>query len=197
MDVVPRMTAQEIDTEIVDAAAHLFARHGFRQTSVQAVADEVGYSKAGLLHRFGTKESLWEAVIADVLVQADAVVALATELPAGRERDLAAIEALLDLTRRRTGFIPFVFSLLTSSPLAALDDPASGQSEDAAALHEVASRALAAFGVGLETVGRREIRVVGALGSLAVTSLALDRHPGARQHAVDAAMGALGHPTPD
>ena len=58
-----RPTRQEIDDEIVERAAALFARYGFRETSVQRIADAVGYSKTGLLHRFPTKEALQDAVI--------------------------------------------------------------------------------------------------------------------------------------
>ena len=58
-----RPTRQEIDDEIVERAAALFARYGFQETSLQRIADAVGYSKTGLLHRFPTKEALQDAVI--------------------------------------------------------------------------------------------------------------------------------------
>lgn len=184
---VPRQTKEEIDAEIVDAAATLFARFGFRQTSVQAIADEVGYSKAGLLHRFQTKEALWDAVIDDVRTQADAVVDEVSRIEPGPSRDRAAVEALIELTARRSGFIPLVFSMLTTPD----DDPY------AASLEEIATRALAPFGVSLEDAAEpseRTVRVLGALGAVAITALALEQHPSARQFAVDAALGALGAP---
>ncbi len=56
-----RPTRQEIDDEIVER--RLFARYGFQETSLQRIADAVGYSKTGLLHRFPTKEALQDAVI--------------------------------------------------------------------------------------------------------------------------------------
>lgn len=61
-----RQTASEIDHAILDVAASIFAVHGFAHTSVQQIADAVGYSKPGLLHRFGSKEALYHAVLAEV-----------------------------------------------------------------------------------------------------------------------------------
>lgn len=48
---------------IVDAALSLFARHGYRGTSVQAVAREVGVTDAGVLYHFKTKADLLLAVL--------------------------------------------------------------------------------------------------------------------------------------
>ena len=44
-----RQSAAEIDHAILDVAAGMFATHGFAHTSVQQIADAVGYSKPGLL----------------------------------------------------------------------------------------------------------------------------------------------------
>ncbi len=43
-----RQSAAEIDHAILDVAAGIFAVHGFAHTSVQQIADAVGYSKPGL-----------------------------------------------------------------------------------------------------------------------------------------------------
>lgn len=61
-----RPTAGEIDAAILDTAAEVFARHGYAGTSVQQVADAVGYSKTGLLRRFASKQALYDAVLAHV-----------------------------------------------------------------------------------------------------------------------------------
>ena len=61
-----RQTAAEIDHAILDVAAGIFATFGFAHTSVQQIADAVGYSKPGLLHRFGSKEELHRAVLSEV-----------------------------------------------------------------------------------------------------------------------------------
>jgi AcrR family transcriptional regulator len=48
---------------IVDAATEAFARTGFEGASVLEIAAEVGISRAGLLHHFGSKEELLTAVL--------------------------------------------------------------------------------------------------------------------------------------
>ena len=58
-----RQTPERLDAAILDTAAEVFARHGFTSTSVQQVADAVGYSKTGLLRRFPSKQALYEAVL--------------------------------------------------------------------------------------------------------------------------------------
>ena len=48
---------------IVDAALELFASRGFRGTGLAAVAEAVGITPGAILHHFGSKERLLEAVI--------------------------------------------------------------------------------------------------------------------------------------
>lgn len=61
-----RQSPAQIDHAILDVAAGIFATHGFAHSSVQQIADAVGYSKPGLLHRFGSKEALHRAVLVEV-----------------------------------------------------------------------------------------------------------------------------------
>lgn len=49
---------------IIDAALALFATHGYRGTSVEAVAARVGVTDAGVLYHFKTKADLLLAVLA-------------------------------------------------------------------------------------------------------------------------------------
>lgn len=48
---------------VLQASRKLFSRHGFRGTSLAAIADEVGITDAGLLYHFPTKKDLLLAVI--------------------------------------------------------------------------------------------------------------------------------------
>ncbi|MEY2425514.1 MAG: hypothetical protein QOI61_1086 [Actinomycetota bacterium] len=48
---------------IVEAALALFATHGYRGTSVEAVAEKVGISDAGVLYHFNSKADLLLAVL--------------------------------------------------------------------------------------------------------------------------------------
>lgn len=61
-----RPSPEQLDAAILDAAAEVFARHGFAGTSVQQVADTVGYSKTGLLRRFPSKQALYDGVLGHV-----------------------------------------------------------------------------------------------------------------------------------
>jgi AcrR family transcriptional regulator len=49
--------------EILRAALEVIARQGYRKTSTRELAAAVGLSEAGLLHYFGSKDKLFEAVL--------------------------------------------------------------------------------------------------------------------------------------
>lgn len=48
---------------IVEAAMELFGERGFRGTGIAAVAERAGLTPSGVLHHFGTKEGLLQAVV--------------------------------------------------------------------------------------------------------------------------------------
>lgn len=191
-----------IDVDIVDRAAGLFARHGFEQTSVQAVADAVGLSKAGLLHHFPTKDALRRAVREHAEARGDDVVTRVAHISPGPERDHRTIEALVDVAAAHPGLVSFLLA-----PLSSGDDrpeqPDCAGAEDQAG---VVSRVFEAFGLSVEpdpleddAVFERRIRVGGALASLAILSLSLSAadRPGAfRTHVISTSYDALGHPRP-
>ncbi|KUL22977.1 TetR/AcrR family transcriptional regulator [Actinoplanes awajinensis] len=202
---MPRPTKQQIDDEILDAAASLFARHGFRETSVQRIADAVGYSKTGLLHRFPTKEALQEAVVGRCVGQIREIASLAAPLPPGPERDRSVIGGMAQLALGQPGVVALMLSCLLAAP----------ESEFGAALHVIGEEVAAAFGdqpfatetgefaltpvvLGGQPLAdpRRAIRVTGALGALAVASVAMRDcfTPDAVTTLVDVAYDALGHP---
>src|SRR5215212_286207 len=91
---VARPFRQQIDETILDAAAALFARHGFEQTSLKALADAVGLSKAGLLHHFPSKDALFEAAWRHSHVLSRQVVEQVSPMPAGPARERRALELL-------------------------------------------------------------------------------------------------------
>jgi AcrR family transcriptional regulator len=65
----PHASAERIERgrlrrlQIVETATALFASAGYRGTGIAGIAAEVGVTQAGLLHHFGTKENLLEAVV--------------------------------------------------------------------------------------------------------------------------------------
>jgi AcrR family transcriptional regulator len=92
---MPRPTKSEIDAEIIDKAAGLFARHGFDRTSIQQIADALGYSKAGLLHHYASKKLLYEAVLETHEALVDEMLTELEPIPAGIARDRAFAESAI------------------------------------------------------------------------------------------------------
>jgi AcrR family transcriptional regulator len=181
---------QQVDEGILDRAAALFARRGFTKTSVQDVADAVGLSKAGLLHHYPSKDALHEAVLAQAETLGARVLEQVGHLPLGAARDRRAVEVLVDVALAHPGVVALLLAPATQ------DEPGAERSltDGAGAL------ALAAFGVDAETTDpERCVRVVGALGALAVLTLAArqaDRTLAWRPHVVGTCFDALGHRRP-
>ena len=185
---MPRQTRQELDDEIIDAAATLFARHGFRETSVQRIADAVGFSKTGLLHRYPSKEALQHAVLDRCVAELRAIGATVADLPPGRARDRAVIDALVELTLRRPGFVALLLSIVSS-----LDAGDAGPHVEA-----IGAIVFTAFATVPDDDLARTIRIVGALGALAVAAVSCREHPAGEVRQLLAAVSydALGHPRP-
>lgn len=182
---MPRPTKEQIDDEILEAAATLFARHGFKETSVQRIADAVGYSKTGLLHRYPSKEALQRAVIARALDEIRAIGASLAGRPDGPARDREVVTGVATLALKAPGTVALLLSGLMSA-----DDDEIGQ-----ALDELAGLIFELFRVDPESDGPRCIRVIGALGALAVAAVALQEKPatGTLDDLIDVGYDALGH----
>lgn len=170
-------------TAIIDAASSLFARHGFARTSVQAVAEASGYSKAGLLHHYPTKMALYTAAIDECEAQISAVHDRVAALPVGCDRDERTVELLVDLSLARPGLA----SLLLSTILPNGD-------EEAPELDRLADILFSAFGSEGDSDSRR-LRVTGALVALGVLSLEArrcDRASQWRNEIIGTSIDALG-----
>jgi AcrR family transcriptional regulator len=103
-----RQSAAEIDHAILDVAAAIFATHGFAHASLQQIADAVGYSKPGLLHRFGSKEALHQAVLAEV----DATAHDLTDCALGQRDPTGRVAAVLELLVRKALARPGMVQLM-------------------------------------------------------------------------------------
>lgn len=185
---MPRQTRQQIDDEIIDRAATLFARHGLQETSVQRIADEVGYSKGGLLRHYPSKEALQEAVVGRCLSEILEITDQVAGQAPGPQRDTAALTGLARLAMRRPGFVALMLSCLLHAPA----DSA------VAALQPIADAILRAFAVTAETDLDRVVRVTGALGAVAVARIGLCEHlpADALGALVDLGLRAMGHTVP-
>ncbi|MEV6424886.1 helix-turn-helix domain-containing protein [Streptomyces sp. NPDC051662] len=94
---MPRLTGAQLHEEIIAVAARLFSEKGYAATSVQQVADEMGYSKSGLLHHFSSKQQLLAAVIREPLRKLDHLDKVAAQMPQGREREAFTTAALVEI----------------------------------------------------------------------------------------------------
>jgi AcrR family transcriptional regulator len=187
---VTRAFRQQADEQIVDRAAALFARRGFRGTSVQAVADAVGLSKAGLLHHFPSKDTLREAVLVEARALAQQALDAVGDMPLGVARDRRAVEIVVDVALAHPGLVALLLAPVTQVGT----EPADPE------LQAGADAALRAFGVDPATAEpERLVRVAGALAAVAV--LALGAHQAGqtvawRSHVIATSFDALGHPRP-
>jgi AcrR family transcriptional regulator len=153
-----RPSSEEIDERILDVAAALFAQFGYAQASVQRIADETGYSKTGLLHRFGSKEQLRDAVRETCLATLAETFSRVRRQRPGPARDRETVAALVDLAIQRPGLIALLLSGV-SQP----------KTDDSAWVHhEVAALVDTAFGLDDTSPLSRRMRVVGCLGALGV-----------------------------
>ena len=184
---MPRQPKVGVDERILDAAAALFARHGFEQTSLKSLADAVGLSKAGLLHHFPSKETLFDAARGLVGELGLRILDQVAPLPPGPARDKRALELLTDVALDRPGLISLAFSVTSGpAPDARIDDAA----DDHAHVFDIFAVDPAAGD------DARLVRVIGSLSALAVLSLAASQRgekTSWRPLIVATCFDALGH----
>lgn len=149
---VVRQTREQIDSAIIDSAAEIFATFGFAGTSVQQIADAVGYSKTGLLHRFPSKKVLHDAVVAEAGERVDSVIARASDIPDGSDRR----ERIMELFAGEVLDRPSIVKLLLESFRPTSEDPRRHE------LQGMAIRLVSSLGLPLDTAEDR-MRVILAL----------------------------------
>ncbi|MFD8720009.1 TetR/AcrR family transcriptional regulator [Streptomyces sp. NPDC059629] len=180
-----KLTSEEIDRALVDVAAFVFARHGFEQGPVQAIADAAGYSKAAVLKRFGSKERIQDAVVARAEEHAAQVAAAGEGLQVGPERDAALLGALVELIEEWPGTGALIGGAfwLTREP------------EITQRLAKVQHTLMEAFDPDVWTDEERHVRVVSAIGAVTVTMMANRdvKWTELTDVVVAAGLGALGH----
>jgi len=98
---------------LVDAACRLFARKGYADTSVQAIADAAGISRGSIAWHFGSKEGLLFAAVDRAFAEWEQEV-LVKLLGAGRgpESLRQVVEAHLAFVRRNPDVVRLFFVLL-------------------------------------------------------------------------------------
>jgi AcrR family transcriptional regulator len=84
-------------SRIVAAAAELFARNGFHDTSVRENAEQVGVTKAAVLYHFAGKAEIIGALTEPLLTDLERAVDAAARIPDPEAARWATIEALLEV----------------------------------------------------------------------------------------------------
>lgn len=84
-------TQAEPQDRILDAAARVFRRHGFRRSSIEQAAEEAGLTRQALYHHFSSKEDLFRAVITRLYERALAAETAAAEAAEHAGQGLAEI----------------------------------------------------------------------------------------------------------
>lgn len=116
-----RSSAEEIDLAILDTAAGLFAVHGIERTSVQQIADAVGYSKTGLLHRFTSKQGIVDAVEAMIGDQIEALLLAMSATPQGPQRTGTLLREIAGAAHRVPGAVQYLLDIIKTLDHASSD----------------------------------------------------------------------------
>jgi AcrR family transcriptional regulator len=89
-------------TRLIEAAVGLFTRHSFAGTSLQMIADELGFTKAAIYHHFRTREQLLAAVLEPILGELRIIVeaAEARRTPHARAEHMLSGYAALAVRNR-------------------------------------------------------------------------------------------------
>ena len=70
-------SAADTRQRLIDVAVDLFTRHSFAGTSLQMIADEMGFTKAAIYYHFRTREELLAAVVEPIFEQLSRIIAAA------------------------------------------------------------------------------------------------------------------------
>jgi AcrR family transcriptional regulator len=106
---------------LVAAAGELFAEQGVSGTSLQAIADRLGVTKAAVYHQFASKDEIVLAVAEPVIRRLEAIADFAASA-AGTDARAVVIEGLVDLALAERGTAavmrrdPTMAQLLDSHP---------------------------------------------------------------------------------
>ncbi|MGE2722148.1 TetR/AcrR family transcriptional regulator [Mycolicibacterium celeriflavum] len=101
VDVEPSGTRQRL----IDVAVALFTRHSYAGTSLQMIADELGFTKAAIYHHFRTREQLLTAVVEPMFAQLRTVVEAAEAQRSPRARAERMLSGYADIAVRNRGLV--------------------------------------------------------------------------------------------
>ncbi len=98
----PQKRSEHNRQRILAAAEGLFARHGYSDTSIDAVAEAVDMHQPGIYYYFPSKRALYEEVVRAAIVSLDdRIKELLVSSDPPEERLLASVAAWVDLLSER------------------------------------------------------------------------------------------------
>ncbi len=117
-------TGTNIDTRqrLLDVAKALISRHGFAGTSLQMIADELGFTKAAIYYHFRTRDQLLIAVMEPILHEIKRVVETAERQRTARMQMDALVHGFAGVVARNRSlaavmvFDPGVHAVLQQQP---------------------------------------------------------------------------------
>ncbi len=192
--VRPGATARD---EILDAAAELFTRQGYANTSTRAIADAVGIRQSSLYHHFATKDDLLSELLDGTVAGGLAFARAALEddrsigAAAGRGGLLEAASrlhavALYDGTQLCAA--RWNLGVLYHLP-EARDEKFQSFTEDRHELRQIYRELGRRIGAGTDTAGELTFRLVESLINLRADGLL---EPGSALQAADAGLQLAG-----
>lgn len=102
---VDKTNAPDTRQRLIEAAVALFTRHSFAGTSLQMIADELGFTKAAIYHHFRTREQLLEAVLEPILAELQMIVESAEKRRTAHARAEHMLSGYADLAVRNRGLV--------------------------------------------------------------------------------------------
>ncbi len=114
--------AAETRQRLLDVAVDLFTRHSFAGTSLQMIADEMGFTKAAIYYHFRTREELLAAVVEPIFDQLRDIITAAEAQRGANARAEHMLRGYAELAVANRALVsvlacdPSVISLLRDQP---------------------------------------------------------------------------------
>lgn len=159
-DVLP-----DTRSRILDAALELFSEQGFEGTTLQQIADRLGFTKAALYYHFRSKDDLLEALVMPSLIDLDELLDANELSPGVRAPRRVFVQRYVDYLLRHRRLLAYVSQDLAVVAHTAI---ASGHRERRARME-------AALADG-ELDFKEQVRVAMAFGGIHAV---IARHPAA------------------
>lgn len=97
--------ATDTRARLIDVAVRLFTRNSFAGTSLQMIADDIGFTKAAIYHHFRSREQLLLAVLEPLLEELATIVAAAENKRSASARADEMVTGYAALAVRNRGLV--------------------------------------------------------------------------------------------